>query len=101
MEDTMTQSPEHLSTGFDRERDADKYQIVYLIKRPGYEFVFSVPTAQPADLSDTPALFQLRFRKSRQEHEVVLDLKELEDFYEGLSRLMEYVRIERLQSPHP
>lgn len=97
----MTQSPEHLDIGFDRERDANMYQIVYLIRRPGYEFVFSIPTAQTADLSDAPALFQLRFRKSHQEHEVMLDLKELEDFYEGLSRLMEYVRIERLQSPRP
>lgn len=97
----MTQSSEHLDTGFDQERDANMYQILYLLKRPGYEFVFSVPTAQTADLSDPPALFQLRFRKSHQEREVVLDLKELEDFYEGLSRLMEYVHIERLQSPRP
>jgi len=97
----MTHSPEHLDTGFDQERDANMYQIVYLIKRPGYEFVFLVPTDQTADLSDAPALFQLRFRKSHQNHEVVLDLEELEDFYEGLSRLMEYVRIERLQSPRP
>ena len=97
----MTQSPEHLDTDFDRERDANMYEIVYLIKRPGYEFVFSVPTTRIADLSDVSALFQLRFRKPHQEREVVLDLKALEDFYESLSRLMEYVNIERQKCPQP
>ena len=95
----MTQCTEHPDTDFDREHDANMYEIVYLIKRPGYEFVFSVPTAHTADVSDASALFQLRFRKPHQEQEVVLDLKALEDFYESLSRLMEYVSIERQKSP--
>jgi hypothetical protein len=95
----MTQSPEHLDTDFDRERDADRYQIVYLIKRPGYEFVLSVPTAPTADLSGAEALFQLRFRQLHQQREVVLDLKALEDFYDSLSRLMEYLSIERQKYP--
>jgi hypothetical protein len=95
----MPLSPEHLDTDFDRARDANMYQIVYLIKRPGYEFVLSVPTAYNADLSDAPAIFQLRFQKPHQEWEVVLDLNALEDFYESLSRLMEYVSIERQKSP--
>ena len=84
----MTQCTEHPDTDFDRERDANRY-----------EFVFSVPTAHTADVSDASALFQLRFRKPHQEQEVVLDLKALEDFYESLSRLMEYVSIERQKSP--
>ena len=95
----MTQYAGHLGTDFDQERDANMYEIVYLIKRPGYEFVYSVPTAHTADGSDAPALFQLRFRQPHQEREVVLDLKALEDFYESLSRLMEYVSIERQKSP--
>ena len=95
----MTQCAEHPDTDFDRERDANMYEIVYSIKRPGYEFVFSVPTAHTAGVSDASALFQLRFRKPHQEREVVLDLKALEDFYESLSRLMEYVNIERQKSP--
>jgi hypothetical protein len=95
----MTQCTEPPGTNFDRERDANMYEIVYLIKRPGYEFVFLVPTTHTADVSDASALFQLRFRKPHQEREVVLDLKALEDFYESLSRLMEYVSIERQKSP--
>ena len=95
----MTQCTEHPDTDFDRERDANMYEIVYLIKRPGYEFVFSIPTAPTANLSDASALFQLRFGKPHQKQEIVLDLKALEDFYESLSRLMEYVSIERQKSP--
>jgi hypothetical protein len=97
----MTQSPEHFGTDFDGEREAKLYEIVYLIKRPEYEFVFSVPTAHPADLREASALFQLRFRKPHPEREVVLDLKALEDFYESLSRLMEYINIERQKSSQP
>jgi hypothetical protein len=94
----MTQRAEHLDTDFDRERDANRYEIVYVIKRPGYELVFSVPTTHTADISAPPPLFHLRFRAPHQERGVVLDLKALEDFYESLSRLMEYINIERQKS---
>ena len=91
----MTQHAEHLDTDFDRESDANRYEIVYVIKRPGYEFVFSIPTAPTADVSAPPPLFHLSFRAPHQERGVVLDLQALEDFYESLSRLMEYINIER------
>ena len=94
----MTQRAEHLDTDSDRERDANRYEIVYVIKRPRYEFVFSVPTAHTADVSAPPPLFHLRFRAPPQERGVVLDLKALEDFYESLSHLMEYINIERQKS---
>jgi hypothetical protein len=91
----MTQCAEHLDADFDRDRDANTYEIVYMIKRPGYEFVFSVPTAHTAAVSAALPLFRLRFRTPPQEREVVLDLNALEDLYESLSRLMEYITIER------
>jgi hypothetical protein len=97
----MLQSHKHLDSDFDRECDAKMYEIVYLIKRPGYEFAFSLPTAPLADLSHTSPLFRLRFRKTPPEHEVVLDLKALEDFYESLTRLIEYVATERGKHPQP
>jgi hypothetical protein len=95
----MIRSPEHLDTDFDRERDANVYQMVYLTRRPGYEFAFLVPTTHAAYLSGAQALPQVRFRKLSQGREFVLDLKALEDFYESLSRLMEYVSIERQKGP--
>jgi hypothetical protein len=97
----MTPCAEHRDTDFDREHDAHMYEIVYVIKRPGYEFVLSVPAAHTTDLTDASARFQLRFRGPHREREVVLDLKALEDFYESLSCLMDYVSIERQKSPQP
>jgi hypothetical protein len=75
--------------------DAPRYEIVYVTKRPGYEFVFAVPTTPTGGAGKASARFQLRFRGSHREREVVLDLQALEDFYESLSRLIDYVRIER------
>lgn len=97
----MTRSPEHLDTDFNRERDASKYQMVYLMRRAGYEFIFLVPTTHAAYLSGAQALLQMHFRTPPQGQEVVLDLQTVEDFYESLSRLMEYVSIERLKRPRP
>jgi hypothetical protein len=91
----MTRSPEHLDTDFDRERDANVNQIVYFTRRPSYELVFSVPSKRAPYLSGAQALLQVRFRKLSQGQEFVLDLKTVEDFYESLSHLMEYLSIEQ------
>jgi hypothetical protein len=91
----MTRSPEPLDTDSNRERDGDMYQVVYLVKRSSYEFALSIPTTHAACLSGEHVLFQARFRDRHQEQTIVLDLTALEDFYESLSRLMEYVKIER------
>jgi hypothetical protein len=86
---------EHRATDPDREHDAQRYETVYVIKRPGYEFALSVPTTHTTDVAEASARFHLRFRGAHQGRDVVLDLKALEDFYESLSHLMEYVNIER------
>ena len=95
----MTQGGELSDTDCNRDPDAHMYEIVCVIKRPGYEFIFSVPTARAAELTDVSPRLQLRFRTPHQEREIVLDLKALEDFYQSLSRLMEYVNTERRKSP--
>jgi hypothetical protein len=95
----MTRSSERLDTDFDRERDASTEQVVYLVRRPGYEFVLSIPTARVADPSAQQARFQARFGDQRQGQEFVLNLAVLEDFYESLTRLMEYVRLEQQLYP--
>jgi hypothetical protein len=91
----MTMSPEPIDGHSDRERDANAYQVVYLVKRSAYEFTFAVPKAQPPSHSERPAVFQVHFRNQPQGQGFMLDLQGLEDFYESLSRLMEYVRIEQ------
>jgi hypothetical protein len=70
------------------------YQVMYLAKRSSYEFIFAIPDHPPFLSADRP-LFQMRFKDQRQAHDVVLNLDELEDFYEGLSQLVEYIKAER------
>ncbi len=91
----MTRSPEPLDADFDRERDANAYQVVYLVKRPTYEFIYAVPATQTPSPSGRPAVFQVRVRNQPQGQRFILDLQGLEDFYESLSGLLEYVRIEQ------
>jgi hypothetical protein len=91
----MAKSPEPLDGNSDRERDANTYQVVYLVKRLTYELILAVPETQTPSHSEKPAVFQVHFRNQPQEQGFVLDLPELEDFYESLSRLLEYVHIEQ------
>jgi hypothetical protein len=95
----MSRSPEHRDTDVDREHDADTYQVVYFVRRPNYEFDFSIPTAQSAYGSGEEARFQARFLGRQQGQVVVLHRGALEDFYESLSQLMEYVRTEQQHRP--
>lgn len=55
---------------------------MYLAKRPSYEFMFAIPEDHPLFLNADRALFRMRFRNQRQTHDIVLNLDELEDFYE-------------------
>jgi len=94
---SIPQSPEPLETDVEWESDPQMYDVVYLVKCPAYEFIFAVPKTQAALLRGQHAFFRVRFRNQPEEQGFVLDLESLEEFYEGLSRLMEYIRIERLR----
>ena len=71
------------------------YQVMYLAKRPAYEFLFAIPEDHPLLISSDQALLQMRFKDQREAQDVVLNLDELEDFYQGLSQLVEYIKAER------
>lgn len=96
----MAQTPKHLDPDFNRERDADTFQVIYLVKRPGYEFAFAIPTRQAAFLGGEQAFLQVRFRGRHPSRAFVLTGDVLEDFYESLSRLIEYFHIEQQKSLH-
>lgn len=58
----MSRSFEPLHTGSGQECEAAMGDIVYLVKRPGYEFVLTVPTARPHCLNWGQTCFQVRLR---------------------------------------
>jgi hypothetical protein len=91
----MPGSPKRTDAGPAWKSPQEAYQLMYLARRPSYEFSFAIPEDRRLFLSADRALFQLRFKDQRQAHDFELNLDELEDFYEGLSQLVEYIKAER------
>ena len=91
----MPGSPKHMEVDSVWKSSQATYQVVYLAKRPSYEFIFSIPEDHRLSLNADRPLFQVRFKDQRQAHDVVLNLDELEDFYAGLGQLVEYIKAER------
>jgi hypothetical protein len=90
----MRPSPKNVDTEYDWSRIMETHEIMYLVKRSSYEFCFAVPRRQAAHLSEGEPLLQVRFKEQYQLSSLVLEVDEMEDLFEGLSRLMEYVRAE-------
>jgi hypothetical protein len=93
-EQVMTLSPYQTETELIREGIPATHEIVYLLKRPLYEFCFAIPKKQAGFESNGGPLFQVRFTGQSQLHALVLKTGETEDFVEGLSRLMDYIHAE-------
>jgi hypothetical protein len=91
----MAGSPNHTDADRDWESHGTTYQIMYLVKRPGYDFVFAIPMDYPLYLDADRAILQVCFKGQRQSNSCVLDLEELQDFYDSLAHLVEYIRTER------
>ena len=92
--DTMTLSPENLDAEFDWDRLVETHEIMYVVKRPAYEFCFAVPRKRTHCLREERPLLQLRFKDPGQMPGLILEIDQMEDFFEGLSRLIEYIRAE-------
>jgi hypothetical protein len=91
----MPGSPKRMEVDSAWKSNQATYQVMYLAKRPSYEFIFAIPEDHRLVLSADRPLFQVRFKDQRQAHDVVLNLDELEDFYAGLGQLVEYIKAER------
>jgi hypothetical protein len=86
--------PDGMDSSCNWEAMGANYQVMYLVKRPAYEFVFAIPTGHPLFHGVERAFFQVRFKAQPQTDSFVLNLQELEDFYDALSQLVEYIRTE-------
>jgi hypothetical protein len=90
----MRSSPKNVDTEYDWDRIMETHEIMYLVKRSSYEFCLAVPRRQVTHLSEGRPLLQVRFKEQCQTSGLVLKIEEMEDFFDELSRLMEYVRAE-------
>jgi hypothetical protein len=95
VEDSMALSPEYVDTAFDWDHISETHEIVYMVKRPTYELLFAVPRRRACYLGEDRPIFQVRFKYQCQIPGLIFDIEDIEDFYDGLSRLMEYVQMEQ------
>jgi hypothetical protein len=91
----MAGSANRMDADRDWESHGPTYQVMYLVKRPGYDFIFAIPTNYSLFRNADRAILQVCFKDQRQSHSFVLNLEELQDFYNGLSHFVEYLRAER------
>jgi hypothetical protein len=91
----MRSSSENVDVESDWAQIMGTHEVMYLVKRSSYEFCLAVPRREVSHLSEERPLLQVRFKEQYQTPGLVLEIEELEDFFDGLSRLMEYVRVER------
>jgi hypothetical protein len=91
----MAGSPNHTDADRDWGSRGTTYQIMYLVKRSNYNFVFAIPTDYPFCLGADRAILQVCFKGQRQSDSFVLNLEELQDFYDSLGHLVEYIKTER------
>jgi hypothetical protein len=90
----MRSSSENVGTEYDWGHIMESHENVYIVKRPSYEFCFAMPRRQAAQLSMERPLLQVYFKGQCQIFELILEIDGVEDFFDGLSRLMEYVHAE-------
>ena len=91
----MAGSHERFESDGPRQSRQVMYQVMYMAKRPSYEFVLAVPEEPAASLNTDGALIQMRFKGRAGPQDLVLNLEQFEDLYAGLSQLFDYIRAER------
>jgi hypothetical protein len=91
----MSHPPERPDDDIGSKNLEDCHHVVFLIKRPAYALSFAVSRTPPSALGAEQALLHMHFTHTRLTCDITLGLNELEDFYEDLLRLMEYIRLER------
>jgi hypothetical protein len=72
-------------------------EVVYLVKRPGYAFMLRRPKTRSHGVNEGRESWHVRFRDRQGSQTGILDLEGLQDFYDSLSQLMEYIHSEREQ----
>jgi hypothetical protein len=91
----MSLFPEHSDGDINREPLDDSHHVVYLVKRPTYTFVLTVPKTLPPTLGAALASFRIRPTDTRHTCGIALGLSELVDLYKDLHQLTEYLLQER------
>jgi len=90
----MCPTPEPQNDDSNREHASQTHEIRYLAKYSSYEIWLAAPTSSPSRPNLERSVIQLQFKELPPPHRIALSVREFEAFYEALSRLMEYIRLE-------
>jgi hypothetical protein len=93
----MALSAEKVNTEINRERLIEIHEIMYLVKRPLYDLCLTVPRMGATEQDNGRPLLQVRFKEQCLIPDLILEIGELNDFFEGLCQLMQYVRAEKVR----
>jgi hypothetical protein len=91
----MTQCHEPIDIARDLEHPVHTHEILYLVKRRRYEVALAVPRRHAIDWHEDQALVHVHLNDQDGMHGFVFTFEEMADFYESLSRCLEYVRAEQ------
>ena len=95
----MTPCPEPADIPCDWEHPVQPHEILYLVKRRRYEVTLAVPRRHAIDWHEDQALLHVHLNDQDGMHGFVFTFEEMADFYESLSRCLEYVRAEQQKRP--
>jgi hypothetical protein len=79
----------------DRTSGNDTHAVMCLVKRPTYELAFSVPQKPHAQACSTQPHVYVRVKTPCQAAGFILDLPDVEQLYEDLLQMLEYMQRER------
>jgi hypothetical protein len=79
----------------DRPSGNDTHDVMCLVKRHTYELTFAIPQAPQAQTCRPQPHVYIRVKTPCQAAEFILDLPDVEQLYEDLLQMLEYMQRER------
>lgn len=92
-------SKPHHVPGHQRHEASPMGDVIYLIKRPGYAFMLRRPTTPSRSVNEAKGSWHIHFCDRHGRQAGILDLEGLQDLYDNLGQLLEYLHTERGQPP--
>jgi hypothetical protein len=90
----MTRCPIDVDMKFGWQRIVEGPEIMYLVKRPSYEIFLAVSERSATHPPEERPLLHVHLKDQGRMPSLILEIGQMEDFFEGLSRLLEYVHVE-------
>jgi hypothetical protein len=88
----MMLSSESVDTDFGGQHRMEGYEMMYFLRRAWYEISLAVSKRPATHPPEERSLLHIRFKDQCRMPGLILEIRQMEDLVEGLSRLMRYIR---------